>query len=448
VPGLDGPVHALTTWDPDGAGPEREVLVVGGWFTAAGDMTAHGIVLWDGTSWHPLGSGMDSAVRALTVCRGELIAGGYFSTAGEVTAEHVARWDGTAWHPLGSGVNGGVETLTVYHGDLIAGGWFTSAGDVSTSRIAAWDGASWRPLGSEVRFGAVYASSSYDGELVIGGPFWTIGSVAVDHIARWNGTSWRSLAGGTGGYVYAMTVYENDLIAGGWFRMAGGVPAAYIARWDGTRWHPLGSGTGFSVYALTVYHGDLIAGGEFRTAGDVSASCVARWDGTDWWPLGSGVDGGGDYGPAVYALTSYDEGLIVAGDFTTAGDRVASYWARWGVVQGDTDGDGVSDDCDACPDSDRAATIVIDGCDTRVPNRMLGDEGCTMADRVAECAEGARNHGAFVNRVAHLVNAWRHRGLINIRQAAAIQRCAARADIPRRNEHDEKHGREGHGERD
>jgi len=114
----------------------------------------------------------------------------------------------------------------------------------------------------------------------------------------------------------------------------------------------------------------------------------------------------------------------------------------------DADGDGLIDDCDSCPDSDRAATIVIDDCDTRVPNRMLGDEGCTMADRVAECAEGARNHGAFVSRVAHLVNAWRHSGLINVRQAAAIQRCAARADIPRPHQHGGTHRRGGHGERD
>jgi len=90
----------------------------------------------------------------------------------------------------------------------------------------------------------------------------------------------------------------------------------------------------------------------------------------------------------------------------------------------------LTDDCDACPNSDLAATIVIDDCDTRVPNRMLGDEGCTMADRVAECAEGARNHGAFVNRVAHLANQWKRQGLISVRQAAAILRCAARADIP------------------
>jgi len=114
----------------------------------------------------------------------------------------------------------------------------------------------------------------------------------------------------------------------------------------------------------------------------------------------------------------------------------------------DADGDGRIDDCDACPDSDRAATIVIDDCDTRVPNRMLGDEGCTMADEIARLADGARNHGAFVNRVAHLVNAWRHRGLISVRQAAAIQRCAAQADIPRRHRHGDDHRPGGHGERD
>ena len=52
----------------------------------------------------------------------------------------------------------------------------------------------------------------------------------------------------------------------------------------------------------------------------------------------------------------------------------------------DSDGDGVPDDEDDCPDSDLGTTIVIDGCDTGVENQLLED-GCTMADLIAQCAD-------------------------------------------------------------
>lgn len=94
-----------------------------------------------------------------------------------------------------------------------------------------------------------------------------------------------------------------------------------------------------------------------------------------------------------------------------------------------TDGDGLIDECDGCPGSDLSETIIIDGCDTGVANMMLGD-GCTMAELIAECAEGALNHGAFVSCVAHLTNEWKRDGLISGQEKGRIQQCAAQADIP------------------
>lgn len=96
---------------------------------------------------------------------------------------------------------------------------------------------------------------------------------------------------------------------------------------------------------------------------------------------------------------------------------------------GDSDDDGVPDDEDACPDSILTATIVIDGCDSGVAN-LLFEDGCTMADMIAECADGAANHGQFVSCVAHLTNDWKHAGLITGREKGRIQSCAARSNIP------------------
>ena len=148
VPGVDGAVHALTSWDPDGPGPQGELLVVGGSFAVAGNVLANCIATWDGTCWQPLGSGMNGAVLAVSICNGELIAGGTFTTAGGVTCNHIARWNGTGWQPLGSGMDDWVLALTVHNGDLIAGGGFATAGGVACNYIARWDGASWQSLGS------------------------------------------------------------------------------------------------------------------------------------------------------------------------------------------------------------------------------------------------------------------------------------------------------------
>jgi hypothetical protein len=93
----------------------------------------------------------------------------------------------------------------------------------------------------------------------------------------------------------------------------------------------------------------------------------------------------------------------------------------------DTDGDGVSDDQDSCPLSDLRETIIVNCCDSGVENELF-DDGCTMSDMIAECAEGAKNHGKFVSCVAHLTNGWKKNKWISGREKGAIQSCAAKWD--------------------
>jgi hypothetical protein len=97
--------------------------------------------------------------------------------------------------------------------------------------------------------------------------------------------------------------------------------------------------------------------------------------------------------------------------------------------QADSDGDGVLDDDDACPNSDPSPTVVIDGCDTRVENQ-LSEDGCTLFDLITQCAGGAVNHGEFVSCVAHLTNDLKRDGMITGKEKGKIQKCAAKADIP------------------
>ena len=267
--GTNGEVFATTLWDPDGAGPQQPVVVVGGSFRIAGTVVANSIAIHDPVSgaWSALGSGMGSVssfwpggVSALTVLpNGDLVAGGQFITAGGVSVSNVARWDGTNWSPLG-GLNGTVRALTLLpNGDLVAGGTFTWSGSI------------------------------------------------VNYIARWNGSTWLALGAGMNNAVRALTTMPNgDLVAGGAFTSAGGVSANYIARWNGTSWSALGSGTNNMVQALTTLpNGDLVVGGNFTVVSGAASQYLARL--TTTCPAtavsyGAGCTGSG--GPNVLATTS------------------------------------------------------------------------------------------------------------------------------------------------
>ncbi len=91
----------------------------------------------------------------------------------------------------------------------------------------------------------------------------------------------------------------------------------------------------------------------------------------------------------------------------------------------DADSDGFADDEDCNPNSDTAATIVIGGINTGVPNQLFAT-GCTMSDLLSDLAEGAANHGAYVSAVAHLTNQWKSEGLITGAQKGKIQSAAAK----------------------
>jgi hypothetical protein len=188
---------------------------------------------------------MSSSVYALAVYNGQLTAGGGFTTAGGVSANRIAAWDGSSWSPLGTGMNWEVLAFAEYDGRLMAGGYFSTAGGVSANRIAAWDGSSWSPLGTGMDGGPdgepldphVFALAEYEGQLIAGGSFTTAGGVSANYIAAWDGSSWSPLGTGMDGgqlgpRVAALAEYNGPLIAGGYFITAGGVSVYGIAGWS------------------------------------------------------------------------------------------------------------------------------------------------------------------------------------------------------------------------
>ncbi|MBX3402610.1 MAG: immunoglobulin domain-containing protein [Phycisphaeraceae bacterium] len=340
IPGINGEVDCLLSWDPDGDGPLGNLIVVGGRFTFAGEIAAENIAAWDGERWHPFGAGLRNAqqggrVLALMVHEGHLIAGGQFQRSGDAVIVGTARWTGVgagdgSWEEIGGGFGIGqygqwpVNALAVYNGELIAAGRFSvSQSDPSTplQRIARWDGAAWRPIGAGLE-GQVYALEVYRGELIAGGIIRASGEVPLSGVAAWDGTSWRSLGGGAGGVdapvVRALRVYRGKLIAGGHFQTAGAVPARRIAAWDGAAWSALGGGAeDGAVNALAVGGGRLYAGGNFTSVDGVPARHIASWSAmtNSWSSLGEGVEPGG-----VDAIAVAGGCVLAGGRFANAGE--------------------------------------------------------------------------------------------------------------------------------
>jgi hypothetical protein len=343
TPGTDGTVYASTTWDPDGAGPLPELLVVGGEFSRVGSIRASNVAAYDLVSgtWSALGGGLGDypiygRVRALAVLpSGELVAAGYFTTASGVPANRIARWNGSTWAPLGSGltgVSGGnvdVMALAVMpNGDLVAAGNFAAAGGVLTNQIARWNGSSWAPLGQGIS-GYVYALAVLpSGDLIAGGNFYGAGGGSANHIARWDGTQWNPLGSGIlGSYeVRCLAVAANgDLFVGGSFYVAGSVQSHGVARWNGAAWSAVGGGlTGVvTVYALRVLpNGDVVAGGSIQSTASYGANLV-RWNGSAWSTYAANA-------PEALCLALLGNGdVIVGGAFYHVGSVAVVGVARW-----------------------------------------------------------------------------------------------------------------------
>lgn len=97
--------------------------------------------------------------------------------------------------------------------------------------------------------------------------------------------------------------------------------------------------------------------------------------------------------------------------------------------ESDTDSDGLIDECDTCPESQTNETIIINGCDTNVAN-IIFDDGCTMADVLAECQSGIRLHdsGKNISCTVDLASGWLRRRLITGQEFSQIVTCAANSN--------------------
>jgi hypothetical protein len=313
-----GKIHAAIPWDPDGAGPLAERLVVGGDFVLPGAQLSK--IAWIDLAtgeWHAFGSGVGNTVRGLAALpNGDLVAVGDLTSAGGTPVFGAARWDGQQWGPMGNGLPGGGNVaLLRQNGDLVVGCW-AAAG---LPQLVRWDGAAWIELGPRLDGRVDALAEAPNGDLYAGGNFVFGGSQFLLHVGRFDGTAWHHLAFGIGGGVSSLGVRSNgDLVVGGQFLSVGfpAVAALRVATWNGAFWAPMGNGSDEPVRAqLLLPNGDLVVSGWFGQLA-VDPPRVGRWDGVAW----SGV-GTGPWNPplALCRLTGGD--LIAVGDFTACEGR-------------------------------------------------------------------------------------------------------------------------------
>lgn len=323
IPGVNGTVYASTMWDPDGAGPMPQRLVVGGTFTIAGETQASNIAQWDGVNWLALGAGITGpnvvpSVRALAVASdGSLVVGGTFEQAGETPANNVARWNGSQWQPFGAGTSGSVFAIVCEpDGGVIAGGSFVNAGGIPASRISRWDGASWSALGTGMNSNVNALGRLPSGEIVAGGIFTSADEAPVSRIAIWNGASWSALGTGftngvTGSpFISSIAVGPAGelVVAGNFVWSSGGRTMNGLAQWTGVEWIDVGNKpAGAERCVVFLPNGDIV-----RTGGH-------KFDGSTWTPLGTAAI------PSVQTISVALSGaLYFGGSFEIANDALAS----------------------------------------------------------------------------------------------------------------------------
>ena len=351
IAGVNGTVYASVMWDPDGAGPSQEQLVVGGTFSIAGMTAASNIATWDGVNWKSLGSGIEgptvsTSVRSLAIASdGSLVVGGSFPTAGGIAANNIAKWNGTQWLPLGDGTTGSVFSLVAEPGGgVIAGGSFMNAGGLAANRIARWNGTTWSALGSGTNNNVYSLARLSTGTIVAGGMFTIAGDIPVSRIATWDGVAWSALGSGfTNSYSglpsvdsIAIDAADRIVVAGNFFWSADGRAMNGMAQWTGAEWIDVGNKpSGAETCVAILANGDIVRSGGFK------------FDGTQWTLLGSTAI------PTVKTITVATNGTIFLGGGFIRSDsvlasRVAQFTAsKWQSVGSGWVGKGLATTVDS-----------------------------------------------------------------------------------------------------
>lgn len=350
-------------------------------------------------------------------------------------AEATWEWDGADWmERSASGPAARVLTAMAY--DELRGVMVLFGGNGANGALGdtwEWDGVLWTlrsTSGPSRRESHAMVYDSARGVTVLFGGV-AAGKGFYGDTWEWDGTTWalRSTTGPAPRWDHDMAYDSRRHLT---VLYGGSSGYSQTWEWDGKVWvfRTASVSPGFRLAHSMAYdytRGVTLLFSGLGPGGPTSETWA--WDGSTWTLFN-------ELGPPgrLYAGMAYDStrGVTVLFGGVDGGDGYPTNdtWELQSCPV-DSDGEGVNDPDDECDFSDLKVTIVIGNCDSGVLNQLF-DDGCTMGDRIGKCADGARNHGAFVSCVVQLTNDWAQDDIITSRDKGAVQRCAAQAKLPNR----------------
>ncbi|MFT3686899.1 MAG: GC-type dockerin domain-anchored protein [Phycisphaerales bacterium] len=227
--GQFGTVSGLTSWDPDGDGPQPSVLVACGdfVFTNGNAFTSvSNVAMWDGTSWSPIGGGYEFAnpnpqggggsgrvtdVKVFDDGSGpKLYACGDFILSD--AHRNLARWNGSAWEGVGPtySLQGSFERMLAHDDGGGSKLYFTGVNinlfpaSVPATYMVRWSGTAFETVGAGPGNPATVGNPRYLGDmatfdpdgagpqaplLCVAGRYGSLGNSQLD-LFTWNGSAW------------------------------------------------------------------------------------------------------------------------------------------------------------------------------------------------------------------------------------------------------------------
>jgi len=298
--------------------------------------------------------------------------------------------------------------------------------------------ASYRDMYFDIRNGTTLRLEA-GGE--IGGDYELTGAISV------HDTSVVELAGGriggAGDSSGAVNLFESSRFVMESGALGGaGVSAGQVMAVDDSEVVVLGGVLGDAgdwsgaIGLFNTSHGE-IHGGQFVDGGMYSGTVIAYGEGVlELFLCDSELPFGSLANTMVTVVGRWKDGTAAAANIMRAPDTEVALLEDCDDVVVDTDGDGVADDVDACPDSDLRPTVWIFNIDTRIPNLIEGQlvnaDGCSLADLVnaiiEDASANARNRGEFLRAVARGLQALGNEGLLPTQLHGYFQNCAARCN--------------------
>jgi hypothetical protein len=330
-----GDIATVKSFDPDAAGPQQPVLVVGGAFESwkrRGATPWSYTAVWRNGSWgvtqgttiHGV-TGVNAIVKNSHVFDADgdgpaparWIVSGHISQAGSAFAERIAAWNGTSWSALGQGLTnvGTPAPMTTMDVDgagpqppvlVVSGSSFFGGSTQGPTRI--WNGTTWTALPAT---GAQQSPQSVVAFDLDGpgpeGPSIIVASRSSESIKVWNGSVWSNLSGGNlPGQVFVFDEDGPGLAEPVLALLRDRVVSTYANRIWTQLWN---RGVAFYPEAVTIFDPDgsgpvrpylVGAGSGSWGRPEVQAKYVARWNGRIWIPIGTYIDG------VVKEMTSFD----------------------------------------------------------------------------------------------------------------------------------------------